>query len=110
MEQNFARAGATAFPIRGQGGIWREARRFAGLGAEHVLATARRRWRIAFAFGLVHGFGSASALRELHLPRSALAARSAMNRIDSPPSRVRAALRSRRAPSGPKGLPARDAD
>jgi hypothetical protein len=31
-----------------------------------------RRWRITFAFGLVHGFGFASVLRQLHLPRSAL--------------------------------------
>jgi len=34
----------------------------------------RHRWRITFVFGLVHGFGFASALRELHLPRSALVA------------------------------------
>jgi hypothetical protein len=33
-----------------------------------------RRWRVTAAFGLVHGFGFASVLRELHLPRSALAA------------------------------------
>jgi hydrogenase/urease accessory protein HupE len=32
------------------------------------------RWRLTFAFGLVHGFGFASALRELELPRAALAA------------------------------------
>lgn len=32
------------------------------------------RWRITFAFGLVHGFGFASALRGLQLPRSALVA------------------------------------
>jgi hypothetical protein len=32
-----------------------------------------RRWRIAFGFGLVHGFGFAGALRELHLPGGALA-------------------------------------
>jgi hypothetical protein len=43
-------------------------------------ATARvtgalgHRWRLTFAFGLVHGFGFASALQELHLPRSALVA------------------------------------
>jgi hydrogenase/urease accessory protein HupE len=34
----------------------------------------RHRWAIAFAFGLVHGFGFASALRELQLPRTLLAA------------------------------------
>lgn len=32
------------------------------------------RWMVTFAFGLVHGFGFASALRELHLPRGSLAA------------------------------------
>ncbi len=32
-----------------------------------------RRWTIAFAFGLVHGFGFASVLADLELPRSALA-------------------------------------
>ena len=31
------------------------------------------RWAITFLFGLVHGFGFASALRELHLPRERLA-------------------------------------
>jgi len=31
------------------------------------------RWRLTFAFGLVHGFGFASALRELGLQREALA-------------------------------------
>ena len=34
----------------------------------------RHRWMLTFAFGLVHGFGFASVLRELHLPRSGLAA------------------------------------
>jgi hydrogenase/urease accessory protein HupE len=34
----------------------------------------RRRWRLTFCFGLVHGFGFASALQELGLPRAALAA------------------------------------
>ncbi|HEY2029264.1 MAG TPA: HupE/UreJ family protein [Myxococcales bacterium] len=33
----------------------------------------RHRWMITFAFGLVHGFGFASVLRELDLPRSVLA-------------------------------------
>jgi hydrogenase/urease accessory protein HupE len=32
------------------------------------------RWAVAFAFGLVHGFGFAEALRELSLPRAGLAA------------------------------------
>ena len=32
----------------------------------------RHRWRIATAFGLLHGFGFASALTELHLSRSGL--------------------------------------
>ncbi|TMB25487.1 MAG: HupE/UreJ family protein [Deltaproteobacteria bacterium] len=34
----------------------------------------RHRWMLTFAFGLVHGFGFATVLRELHLPRSGLAA------------------------------------
>ncbi len=33
-----------------------------------------QRWRLGFAFGLVHGFGFAGALQELDLPRSSLAA------------------------------------
>jgi hydrogenase/urease accessory protein HupE len=33
-----------------------------------------RRWLVSFLFGLVHGFGFAAVLRELHLPRSGLAA------------------------------------
>jgi hypothetical protein len=37
-------------------------------------AALRHRWMLTFAFGLVHGFGFASVLRELHLPRSGLAA------------------------------------
>jgi hydrogenase/urease accessory protein HupE len=36
-------------------------------------STLRHRWMVTFAFGLVHGFGFASVLRELELPRSALA-------------------------------------
>ena len=31
------------------------------------------RWRVAFAFGLIHGFGFAGALREIGLPTSAVA-------------------------------------
>jgi hydrogenase/urease accessory protein HupE len=37
-------------------------------------AALRHRWMLTFAFGLVHGFGFASVLRELHLPRSGVAA------------------------------------
>ena len=33
----------------------------------------RRRWQVAFAFGLLHGFGFASVLADLQLPTSALA-------------------------------------
>ncbi len=49
--------------------------------AVSVLATAldnifpflpRRRWLVAFVFGLLHGFGFASVLLDLQLPRSAL--------------------------------------
>jgi hypothetical protein len=32
-----------------------------------------KRWRITFAFGLVHGFGFAGALREIGLPTNAVA-------------------------------------
>jgi hypothetical protein len=34
----------------------------------------RRRWRITFGFGLVHGFGFASVLRDYGIPRETLAA------------------------------------
>jgi hypothetical protein len=34
------------------------------------VADARRRWRITFPFGLIHGFGFAGALREIALPRA----------------------------------------
>ena len=37
-----------------------------------VGANLRRRWLITGAFGLVHGFGFSSALRELGLPRHGL--------------------------------------
>lgn len=51
------------------------------VGAENLWALRRRRadsalrhrWLLTFAFGLVHGFGFAAVLRELHLPRAALA-------------------------------------
>jgi len=42
------------------------------LSAARVQESIARRWRITFAFGLVHGFGFASALRALELPRSLL--------------------------------------
>jgi hydrogenase/urease accessory protein HupE len=41
------------------------------VGVENFFVTdARRRWRITFPFGLIHGFGFASALREIALPRA----------------------------------------
>jgi len=43
------------------------------LDGARVKESIRRRWRITLAFGLVHGFGFASALRALELPRSLLA-------------------------------------
>ena len=39
-----------------------------------VIDRAAGRWRITFAFGLMHGFGFASVLREMHLPREGLIA------------------------------------
>jgi hypothetical protein len=43
--------------------------------AENFMARdLRRRWRLTFAFGLVHGFGFAAALREYGVPADALAA------------------------------------
>jgi hypothetical protein len=39
-----------------------------------VIDTARFRWMVTFAFGLVHGFGFAGVLTELGLPRDGLAA------------------------------------
>ena len=46
------------------------------VGAENLLGDGRRDLRtwLAFGFGFVHGFGFASVLRELSLPREALAA------------------------------------
>lgn len=38
-----------------------------------VLRRPERRWRLTFAFGLVHGFGFAGALREIALPRGEMA-------------------------------------
>ncbi|MGO8971413.1 MAG: HupE/UreJ family protein [Myxococcaceae bacterium] len=43
-------------------------------GSTRVASALRHRWRITFAFGLVHGFGFATALQQLKLPRSALVA------------------------------------
>ena len=41
------------------------------VGIENLFVTdARRRWRITFPFGLIHGFGFAGALREIALPRA----------------------------------------
>jgi len=42
------------------------------LSASRVQASIARRWRLTLAFGLVHGFGFAGALRALELPRSLL--------------------------------------
>ena len=43
------------------------------VGVENFLVkSAKGRFRITFPFGLIHGFGFASALRELELPRSEL--------------------------------------
>lgn len=43
------------------------------LSAERVQTAIGHRWRLTFAFGLVHGFGFAGALRALELPRALLA-------------------------------------
>jgi hypothetical protein len=32
--------------------------------------SAEKRWRITFPFGLIHGFGFAGALQEIHLPHA----------------------------------------
>lgn len=43
------------------------------VGAENLfLKSTDRRWMIAFAFGLIHGFGFASILREMGLPKEGL--------------------------------------
>lgn len=39
-----------------------------------LIDRVRARWRVTFAFGLVHGFGFATILRELDLPREGLVA------------------------------------
>jgi hydrogenase/urease accessory protein HupE len=43
------------------------------LRTSRAASALRHRWMITFAFGLVHGFGFASVLRELELPRAVLA-------------------------------------
>ena len=43
------------------------------LRTQAAASALRHRWVLTFAFGLVHGFGFAAVLRELHLPRAALA-------------------------------------
>jgi hydrogenase/urease accessory protein HupE len=43
------------------------------LRTKHAAQALRHRWMVTFAFGLVHGFGFASVLRELNLPRAVLA-------------------------------------
>ena len=43
------------------------------LRTRHAESTLRHRWLLTFAFGLVHGFGFASVLRALDLPRNVLA-------------------------------------
>lgn len=46
----------------------------AAVAAENLVGrpTVTRRWVVSFVFGLVHGFGFSSALRELHLPTEGL--------------------------------------
>ncbi len=39
---------------------------------ERKKKSAEKRWRITFPFGLIHGFGFASVLRQVGLPRSAI--------------------------------------
>jgi len=34
---------------------------------------ARRRWLVSLGFGLIHGFGFANVLAEMHLPRAGIA-------------------------------------
>jgi hydrogenase/urease accessory protein HupE len=43
------------------------------VGVENLLVKdGKHRWRVAFPFGLLHGFGFAGTLREIHLPRAAI--------------------------------------
>jgi hydrogenase/urease accessory protein HupE len=63
-------------------GLWTPPSRFvepaialsiAYVGVENLFMTdVRKRWRVTFPFGLIHGFGFASALHELALPRAAV--------------------------------------
>ncbi len=70
---SLAALGLVAFPAR-----WVEsaiALSIAYIAAENLwrrTISTRRRWAVTFGFGLVHGFGFASVLRELTLPRPAL--------------------------------------
>jgi hypothetical protein len=44
------------------------------VGVENLVsANVSQRWKIAFGFGLIHGFGFSNILREMELPRSSLA-------------------------------------
>jgi len=44
------------------------------IGIENLLVSnPRYRWKITFVFGLVHGFGFAAVLRDMHLPRAGVA-------------------------------------
>ena len=44
------------------------------IGIENLFVpNPRYRWKISFLFGLVHGFGFATVLRDLHLARAGLA-------------------------------------
>lgn len=44
------------------------------IGLENLFVREPRyRWKITFLFGLVHGFGFAAVLRDMHLPRTGLA-------------------------------------
>jgi hypothetical protein len=54
--------------------LFRTLRRPDADGDDASTATARRQAVVAFVFGLVHGFGFASVLRELELPREGLVA------------------------------------
>ena len=86
------------------------------VGVENLFVKdARRRWRITFPFGLIHGFGFAGALREIALPRAQVPDRAASRSTwasrsgSSPCSRSRCPSRSpaRRAPwFGDRGVKA----
>jgi hypothetical protein len=64
--------------------------------------TVRRRWIVSFCFGLVHGFGFSSALRELACPRRAWLSRCSA----STGRRARAGPRRRRGAAAPLGAAA----